>query len=145
MPTETVYGLAGNARSDVAVARIFEAKGRPAFDPLIIHIAQVADLTSVAIVPDSVAELVETLSAAFWPGPFTMVLPKASGVSALATSGLDTVAVRCTAHPGFSKYHRACGIRSRHPARIVLENQSDHSGTRHGRAWRSHSFGGRWR
>ena len=110
VPTETVYGLAGNACCNAVVAKIFQAKGRPAFDPLIVHIADPADLPTVAVVPDPIAGMVRKLSAAFWPGPFTLVLPKVAGVSALATSGLETVAIRCTAHPVFQRIIRACGM-----------------------------------
>jgi L-threonylcarbamoyladenylate synthase len=97
MPTETVYGLAADATNDRAVARIFEAKGRPSFNPLIVHVdgVQAADVF-VRFDP-----LSERLAAAFWPGPLTLVLPRRenSALSLLVSAGLDTVAMRSPAHP----------------------------------------------
>ncbi len=97
MPTETVYGLAGDARSDVAVARIFEAKGRPRFNPLIVHVADQASAERLALFD----RRAQALAAAFWPGPLTLVLPlrDGSGLSPLVTAGLASVAVRLPAHP----------------------------------------------
>lgn len=96
MPTETVYGLAGDARNGEAVARIYQAKGRPAFNPLIVHVPDMEMARQVAVF-DAAAEAV---AAAFWPGPMTLVLPvnPAAGLSPLVTAGLDTVAVRMPAH-----------------------------------------------
>lgn len=96
-PTETVYGLGGDARSDIAVARIFEAKGRPRFNPLIVHVADIAAARCQAVF----GALAERLAAAFWPGPLTLVLPlrPGAGLSPLVTAGLPTVAVRVPAHP----------------------------------------------
>lgn len=96
-PTETVYGLGGDARDDRAVARIFDAKGRPRFNPLIVHVPDVAAAREVALF-DARAE---ALAAAFWPGPLTIVLPlrAEAGLSPLVTAGLETVAVRVPAHP----------------------------------------------
>lgn len=96
-PTETVYGLGGDAKSDRAVARIFEAKERPRFNPLIVHVADIAMARRVAEF-DAVAERV---AAAFWPGPLTLVLPLRddAGISPLVTADLPTVAVRFPAHP----------------------------------------------
>ena len=100
-PTETVYGLGGDAFNPEALARIFQAKGRPRFDPLIVHIAdpetlgQVADLSPL----DAAArEKLSLLTRNLWPGPLTLVLPKRRAVPDLATSGLPTVAVRLPAH-----------------------------------------------
>ena len=93
MPTETVYGLAGNAFDERSVARIYEAKGRPAFNPLIVH---------YAVAPRVENEWYRVLAQAFWPGPLTMIVRRVaefSDVSELATAGLDTVAVRVPAHP----------------------------------------------
>ena len=92
IPTETVYGLAADATNGVAVARIFEAKGRPRFNPLICHVGDLAMARSIAVV-DPVAA---ALAAAFWPGPLTIVLPlaEASPIHPLVTAGLPTVAVR---------------------------------------------------
>jgi L-threonylcarbamoyladenylate synthase len=101
LPTETVYGLAGNAFNPVAVAKIFAAKERPSFDPLIVHIGSRTDLDSVASVPEDIAPFVKQLADAFWPGPLTLILPKHPDVPDLVTSGLPTVAVRQSAHPVF--------------------------------------------
>jgi L-threonylcarbamoyladenylate synthase len=92
--TETVYGLGGNALDPDAVARIFQAKERPAIDPLIVHIADASQLGS--LVADLPAEA-RTLALAFWPGPLTLILPKAPVVPDLVTAGLPSVAVRVPA------------------------------------------------
>ncbi len=95
-PTETVYGLGANALDARAVEGIFRAKGRPAEDPAIVHLARAADLEQVArVVPPSARRLAE----ACWPGPLTLVLPKRPAVPANVTAGLDTVGVRVPAHP----------------------------------------------
>ena len=96
-PTETVYGLGGDARSDRAVARIYEAKGRPRFNPLIVHLPDVAAARALARFDDRA----ERLAAAFWPGPLTLVLPlrPGSGLSPYVTAELPTVALRVPAHP----------------------------------------------
>jgi L-threonylcarbamoyladenylate synthase len=96
-PTETVYGLGADATNGEAVARLYAAKGRPRFNPLIAHVADIAAARKLARF-DADAE---TLARTFWPGPLTLVLPKAGGcpVSELATAGLDTIAVRVPAHP----------------------------------------------
>jgi L-threonylcarbamoyladenylate synthase len=106
-PTETVYGLGGDATNERAVAAIFEAKGRPQFNPLISHV----------LGPDEAKRLVrwsdtaDKLAARFWPGPLTLVLPRAkdSPIALLATAGLDTVAVRAPAHPMAQALIRAVG------------------------------------
>ncbi|WP_136636597.1 L-threonylcarbamoyladenylate synthase [Pseudooceanicola onchidii] len=97
MPTETVYGLAGLARDDRAVAGIYEAKGRPSFNPLIVHVAEAAQLEDLVEVPAVARPVID----AFWPGPLTIVLPLKPGapVSPLVTAGLRTLAVRMPAHP----------------------------------------------
>lgn len=97
LPTETVYGLAADAANPHAVARVYEAKGRPSFNPLIAHVADLAAARRVA----RFDERAERLAAAFWPGPLTLVLPVAdeAAVCDLARAGLDTVAVRAPAHP----------------------------------------------
>lgn len=96
-PTETVYGLGANATDDAAVASIFAAKGRPRFNPLIIHYPD-ADTAADDVVPDVRAR---ELAARFWPGPLTLVLPRAAGcrISLLCSAGLDSLAVRVPAHP----------------------------------------------
>ncbi|WP_068305805.1 L-threonylcarbamoyladenylate synthase [Pararhodobacter sp. CCB-MM2] len=95
MPTETVYGLAGDATNDRAVAGIFEAKGRPRFNPLIAHFADRSRVEDFAVL----TPLARRLADAFWPGPMTLVLPLKGGLSPLVTAGLETVAVRLPAHP----------------------------------------------
>lgn len=97
LPTETVYGLAADAKNGTAVAGIFAAKGRPSFNPLIVHVSDAAAAKHHAAWSDAA----EVLAAAFWPGPLTLVLPLAPGhgLSSLVTAGLDTVAIRVPAHP----------------------------------------------
>lgn len=96
LPTETVYGLGGNALDPRAVARIFEAKQRPYFDPLIVHLADRSWLPRVA---RDVPALAQRLAERFWPGPLTLVLPRTSAIPDLVTSGLETVGVRVPDHP----------------------------------------------
>lgn len=96
IPTETVYGLAGNAFEPKALAKIFAAKERPTFDPLIVHIADIAQLSDIAKdIPDSAYKLAK----AYWPGPMTMILPKKDCIPDLCTSALPSVAVRFPSHP----------------------------------------------
>jgi L-threonylcarbamoyladenylate synthase len=96
-PTETVYGLGADAGNGRAIARLYEAKGRPAFNPLIAHVPGAAAARALARFDGDATRLAET----FWPGPLTLVLPKAEGcpVAELATAGLDTIAVRVPNHP----------------------------------------------
>jgi L-threonylcarbamoyladenylate synthase len=103
LPTETVYGLAADALNPIAVAKIFEAKGRPRFDPLIVHLPGTDWLQKVAEIPPQDRQLVSKLANEFWPGPFTMVLPKLEIIPDIVTAGLDTVAVRMSAHPVFAE------------------------------------------
>jgi L-threonylcarbamoyladenylate synthase len=107
VPTETVYGLAARAGDGAAVARIYAAKGRPSFNPLIVHVAGVAQAESLVVV-DAVAR---TLMTAFWPGPLTLVLPRRAGapIADLVTAGLPTLAVRCPAHPVMAALIAQCG------------------------------------
>jgi L-threonylcarbamoyladenylate synthase len=95
IPTETVYGLAANTLNPLAVAKIFEIKKRPSFDPLIVHISSVEEMGKyVTGIPEMASLLAET----FWPGPMTMVLPKSNLIPGIVTSGLDTVAIRIPDH-----------------------------------------------
>lgn len=96
-PTETVYGLGADARNDAAVAAIYAAKGRPSFNPLIVHVADVAAAEDYCVFNDTARALAQ----AFWPGALTLVLPLRAdaGVSKLVTAGLDTLAVRVPDHP----------------------------------------------
>jgi len=98
IPTETVYGLGADAFNAEAVARIFEVKQRPLFDPIICHMARREDVHTICDVPAELLELVTLMGAELWPGPLTMVLPKKPCVPDIVTSGLDTVAVRVPAH-----------------------------------------------
>ena len=96
-PTETVYGLGGNALSDEAIKKIFEAKGRPSDNPLIVHISDVEQISD--LVDDSaVTEEVKALMNEFWPGALTIILKKSNGVPDSVTAGLDTVAIRMPSH-----------------------------------------------
>jgi L-threonylcarbamoyladenylate synthase len=109
LPTETVYGLAADALNPAAVAKVFAAKERPSFDPLIVHIASRGDLKNVALVPEEIADTIEKLTTAFWPGPLTLILPKHPDVPDLVTSGLPTVAVRQSSHPVFRAINKELG------------------------------------
>ncbi len=106
-PTETVYGLGGDATNERAVAAIFEAKGRPQFNPLISHVLDAAEAQKFVLWN----ETAEKLAARFWPGPLTLVLPRSPGspISLLATAGLDTVAIRAPSHPVAQALIRAAG------------------------------------
>jgi L-threonylcarbamoyladenylate synthase len=107
VPTETVYGLAADATSAEAVAAIYAAKGRPSFNPLIVHVASLAEAERLARFP----EAARALAAAFWPGALTLVLPvrEDSGLAAAVTAGLATVALRCPAHPAIRALLAAAG------------------------------------
>src|SRR5438105_13744188 len=94
-PTETVYGLGAHALDAQAVRGIFEAKARPADDPLIVHVFDAVEVSSVGVAND----MVRVLAQRFWPGPLTLVIPKRPSVPPEVTAGLDTVAVRVPAHP----------------------------------------------
>jgi L-threonylcarbamoyladenylate synthase len=99
VPTETVYGLACDALNADAAAKVFAAKERPAFDPLIVHVADASWIETLSEVTGAAESLAHRLAEAFWPGPFTMVLPAKDLVPDLVRSGLPTVAMRCSAHP----------------------------------------------
>jgi L-threonylcarbamoyladenylate synthase len=99
LPTETVYGLACDALSAEAAAKVFAAKERPAFDPLIVHVADASWIETLSGVTGAAESLAHRLAKSFWPGPLTMVLPAKNLVPDLVRSGLPTVALRCSAHP----------------------------------------------
>ena len=107
VPTETVYGLAARADDGAAVAGIYAAKGRPSFNPLIVHVADVVQAETLAIF----SPLAHALAQAFWPGPLTLVLPRRADapVASLVTAGLETIALRCPAHPVMQALVRAVG------------------------------------
>lgn len=106
-PTETVYGLGGNGLSGDACKRIYEAKGRPSDNPLILHISQFCELHPIV---REIPEAGRKLAEAFWPGPLTMIFPKSANIPAEATGGLDTVAVRFPSHPVAMALIRAAGL-----------------------------------
>lgn len=107
MPTETVYGLAADATESAAVARIYEAKGRPSFNPLIVHVPDLAAAERIALFDDSA----RALAAAFWPGPLTLVLPlrPGAGIAPAVTAGLGTMALRVPAHRAMQALLAATG------------------------------------
>jgi L-threonylcarbamoyladenylate synthase len=111
LPTETVYGLAADAASDTAVARIFAAKGRPSSHPLIVH---VADASGVAYFAASVPDFAQKLIDAFWPGPLTLILPRRPDVGAAAAGGQDSIGLRCPSHPVAQALLHACAAQGLH-------------------------------
>jgi L-threonylcarbamoyladenylate synthase len=119
-PTETVYGLGADATNARAVAAIFEAKGRPRFNPLIVHVMSVGEAAALADLTNAARKLAE----AFWPGPLTLVLSKRPGcpVAELATAGLDTLAVRVPVHPVAQALLRAANL----PIAAPSANRSGH-------------------
>jgi len=98
-PTETVYGLGGNAYSEVAVQRIFTAKGRPSDNPVIVHIADIEQLAQVTPDPKALNLPLQRAIKAFWPGPLTVIMPAHPNLANSVHPGLETVAVRCPSHP----------------------------------------------
>jgi L-threonylcarbamoyladenylate synthase len=134
VPTETVYGLAARADRPEAVAEIYRAKGRPDFNPLIVHVLDLADATRLADVDDRARRL----AAAFWPGPLTLVLPKKSGapITPAVTAGLDTIALRCPAHPAMRALLAETGVPlaapSANPSGAVSSTTADHVLAGHG-------------
>ena len=127
-PTETVYGVGGDARSDQTVARIYEAKGRPSFNPLIVHLPDLIAVERIAHVEPKARMLAQ----AFWPGPLTLVLPlrDGAGISPLVTAGLPTVAVRVPAHTLSQRLLRAFGgplaAPSANPSGRVSPTRAEH-------------------
>src|SRR5215208_78758 len=119
-PTETVYGLGADATNGEAVARLYAAKGRPRFNPLIAHVAEAKAALALARFSDAA----KLLAGVFWPGPLTLVLPKQDGcpVSDLATAGLDSIAVRVPDHPLARDLLKAFG----RPVVAPSANQSGH-------------------
>ena len=119
LPTETVYGLAADALKEGAVLKIFAAKDRPRFDPLIVHLPDPGWVERVAIVEDCAREILDRLRTRFWPGPLTFVLPRQALVPDLVTSGLDTVAIRISSHPIFREVIREFGAPLAAPLQLV--------------------------
>lgn len=118
VPTETVYGLAADATKGAAVAGIYAAKGRPSFNPLIVHVPDIQAAERIAVFNDAARAMADR----YWPGPLTLVLPVRpdSGVASLVTAGLSTVAVRVPAHPAMQDLLKACG----HPLAAPSANAS---------------------
>jgi L-threonylcarbamoyladenylate synthase len=108
VPTETVYGLAADATDSRAVAGIYAAKGRPSFNPLIVHVADLAAAERIAVFDDAARALALRL----WPGPLTLVLPlrAGAGIASLVTAGLDTIAIRVPDHRAMQALLAACGV-----------------------------------
>ena len=127
LPTETVYGLAANALDPVAVAKIYEMKGRPAHNPIIVHVDGL-DMARRCVRdwPDAA----ERLAGAFWPGPLTIVLPRATAIPDLVTGGGDTVGVRWPQHPFMREVIRACGFPLAAPS-ANLSNQLSPTNAEH--------------
>lgn len=128
IPTETVYGLAADARNDQAVAAIYAAKDRPSFNPLIVHVPDFDAAQDIALPND----LAATLAQAFWPGPLTLVLPlrDGAGLSGLVTAGLPTVGLRAPAHPLAQRVLRDSGLAlaapSANPSGKISPTSADH-------------------
>lgn len=127
LPTETVYGLAANALDENAVARIFEVKGRPAHNPIIVHIS--SNEMAAACVAEW-PELAAKLSRAFWPGPLTLVLPRAKNIPGIVTAGGETVGVRWPSHPFMQAVIRECGFPLAAPS-ANLSNQISPTNAEH--------------
>ena len=127
LPTETVYGLAANALDATAVAKIYEIKGRPAHNPIIVHVANIEMAKQcVSHWPDSASQLAK----AFWPGPLTIVLPKAKAIPNLVTAGGETVGVRWPSHPFIQSVIRECGFPLAAPS-ANLSNQISPTNAEH--------------
>ena len=109
LPTETVYGLAADALNPTAVAKVFEAKVRPRFDPLIVHLPDEKWLERVAKIDNRSLAQIKKLTAQFWPGPLTLILDRQPIVPEIVTAGLDTVAVRMSSNPVFAEIISAFG------------------------------------
>jgi len=109
-PTETVYGLGANALDAAAVARVFAAKERPSFDPLIVHLADASDLAAHAEADDAADPRVARLADRFWPGPLTLVLRRRPHIPGIVTAGLPTVGLRVPDHPVARALIRAAGV-----------------------------------
>lgn len=121
IPTETVYGLAGNAFESKALAKIFAAKERPTFDPLIVHISDISQMADIA---KDIPEEAYQLAKAFWPGPLTMILPKKDCIPDLCTSGLPSVAVRFPSHPVAQAIINASGLPLAAPSANLFKHVS---------------------
>jgi len=117
VPTETVYGLAADATNPIAVAAIYAAKGRPSFNPLIVHVADVSAAEKIGVF----GEQARALAAAYWPGPLTLVVPLRAdaGIATLATAGLKTIALRVPAHRAMQALLAATHLPRRPPTPVA--------------------------
>ena len=128
IPTETVYGLAADATNAEAVASIYAAKSRPAINPLIVHVADINAAQDIAAFSDDALDLAE----AFWPGPLTLVLPKhpSATIAGIVSAGLDSIAIRCPAHPAarslLSAFNRPLAAPSANPSGKITSTSADH-------------------
>ena len=127
LPTETVYGLAANALDEKAVAKIFQIKGRPANNPIIVHVAG-NEMAKLCV--ENFSPLAEKLSKAFWPGPLTLVLPRAKKIPSNVTAGGETVGVRWPSHPFIQAVIRECGFPLAAPS-ANLSNQISPTNAEH--------------
>ena len=127
VPTETVYGLAANAFDESAVARIFEIKGRPSHNPIIVHVASLAMARSCAKRWPAIAN---QLAASFWPGPLTLVVPRAESIPDVVSAGGDTVGIRWPSHPFVQALIRECGFPLAAPS-ANLSNQISPTSAEH--------------
>jgi L-threonylcarbamoyladenylate synthase len=127
LPTETVYGLAANALDAAAVAKVFEIKGRPAHNPIIVHVADVAMARRCVV---DWPEAADKLAASFWPGPLTLVLRKSKEIPGIVTAGGDTVGVRWPSHPFIQAVIRECGFPLAAPS-ANLSNQISPTNAEH--------------
>lgn len=127
LPTETVYGLAANALDEDAVRRIFAIKGRPAHNPVIVHVASLAQARECA---SSWPPMADVLAAAFWPGPLTVIVPRSHRIPDAVTAGGDTVAIRWPQHPFMQAVIRECGFPLAAPS-ANLSNQLSPTGAHH--------------
>jgi L-threonylcarbamoyladenylate synthase len=127
LPTETVYGLAANAFNAEAVRRIYGIKGRPAHNPIIVHVASIEMAKACA---QSWPAAAEKSAAAFWPGPLTIILPRSSQIPSIVTAGGETVGIRWPSHPFIQAVIRACGFPlaapSANPANQVSPTNAEH-------------------
>ncbi len=126
LPTETVYGLAADATNSSAVAQIFEIKGRPLIDPLIVHVLNCEHASTIAHITDTAIKLTEI----FWPGPLTLVLPKKPAIPHLVTAGKDSVALRSPSHPVMRRVIEITGLPlaapSANPFGYISPTTADH-------------------
>ena len=124
VPTETVYGLAGNGLDASAVAQIYDVKGRPAIKPLSLLVPGLEVATTVcAVIPESARLLAD----AFWPGPLTLVLPRTDGVPDIVTAGGDTIGVRCPDHPKTLEFLKLAGVPAAAPSANISNQPSPKS------------------